>query len=273
MKLIRTLSTLAMCIGLLAVTPAKVRADALPIPGQSEVGWRFDLSTYAFLPLSTTGSSTVAGRSVPVDLSLSDVLDILDFASAGRLEAWNGDFGVIVDANYMSIGASGPFPIPAGSTFSVNVRQKWFGLLAAYRVANGTYGTRNQRYTFDVQAGARYNSIRQVVNLQTPGPINPPTAGGDESWVEPVIGARGMWRLNDKWTTVAAIDLGGFGVGGNDLQVGANIGFDYRPWKNTSIIFGYRYFSIDYNTTLSGNAFAYDSTQHGPYIGVKFRFH
>lgn len=273
MKLIRAFSTAVLCFALTALSPPTAQADPLPIPGESEVGWRFALATYAFMPLSTTGSSSIAGRTVPVDLSLSDVLDILDFAAAGRFEAWNGDFGVIVDANYMSIGGDGPFPIPAGSTFSVNVRQKWFGVMAAYRVVDGTYGANNQRFTFDLQGGARYNSIRQLVNLQTPGPINPPSVGGDENWIEPVIGARGMWRLNDKWTTVASIDLGGFGVGGNDLQIGANFGFDYRPWQNTSIIFGYRYFSIDYSTNLSSGLFAYDSTQHGPYIGVKFRFH
>jgi len=200
------------------------------------------------------------------------VLDLLDFAASGRYEAWHNDFGVIVDANYVSISADGPFPIPPGSNFSVNVRQKWFGVLAAYRVADGTYGANNERYTFDIQGGARYNSLRQTVAVTTPGPGTLPTVGGDEAWVEPVIGARGMWRLNDRWTTIASIDLGGFGVGGNDLQVGANLGFDYQPWDNTSIVFGYRYYKMDYSTTLSSGTMAYDTTQHGPYVGVKFMF-
>lgn len=273
MKTIRMLLTAVLGFGLAALSSTRLQADPLPLPGQSEVGWRYSFGLNAFLPLTTRGSSTLAGRTAPVDLSLKEVLEILDFAAAGRFEAWNGDFGVIVDANYMSIGADSPFPIPVGSTISVNVRQKWLGVLAAYRIADGTYGANNQRYTFDLQGGVRYNSIRQVVNLQTPGPLTPPTVGGDESWFEPVIGARGMWRVNDKWTTVASIELGGFGVGGNDLQVGANIGMDFRPWDNTSIVFGYRYFSIDYNSTLPSGPFAYESRQQGPYVGVKFRFH
>lgn len=260
-----------LTLGLASFPALRATADPLPLPGQTEDGWRYTFGLYSFLPLRTSGTSTVAGTSAPVDLDLRDVLDALDFAAAGKFEAWNGDFGVIVDANYASITSDGPFPFPAGSTVSVNSRQKWFGVMGAYRVANGTYGASNQRYSIDLQAGARYNSLRQTIDITTPGPIVLPTIGGDESWVEPVIGARGMWRLNDKWATVASIDLGGFGAGGNDLQIGANIGFDYRAWEKTSLIFGYRYYSMDYSTTRAGGTFAYDVTQHGPYFGVKFQ--
>ncbi|WIY25042.1 hypothetical protein [Parasedimentitalea psychrophila] len=249
-----------------------VYSQSLPAPGQSEDGWRHTIGAYAFLPARTHGTSTIAGRSADIDLDLGDVLDLLDFAAAGRYEAWNGDFGVIVDANYAAIGHADALPGPLGSGIEVDVRQKWFGVLAAYRVADGTYGASNQRYTFDIQGGARYNSIRQTIDITTPGPGVPPTLGGDEGWFEPVIGARGMWKLNDKWTTVASMDLGGFGAGGNDLQIGVNIGFDYQPWDNTAITFGYRYFSIDYSDTLPGGEFAYDMVQHGPYVGVKYFF-
>lgn len=257
-----------ICAATLACFAAiSATAQSMPGRGQSETDWRYSLGLYSFLPISTTGTSTVGGRSVPVDLDLGDVLDLLDFAAAGRFEAWKGDLGLIVDASYVSIGADGNLSGPLGADFSVNVRQKWLAIMAAYRVADGTYGANNQRFTFDIQGGARWNSLRQVVKVS-----GFPTAGGDENWFEPVFGARGMWQLNDRWTTIASIDLGGFGAGGNKLQIGANIGFDFQPWDKTSIIFGYRYFSIDYSTTLSGGVMAYDTVQHGPYIGVKFLF-
>jgi len=135
--------------------------------------------------------------------------------------------------------------------------------LPAYRVSQGVTGN-GKEFAIDVQGGARWNSIKQTI--QTAGP----TAGGDEGWIEPVIGIRGMWRLNDRWTTIASADVGGFGAGGNDLQYSLNLGFDYQPWDNTAITFGYRYFSVDYST--NGGAFAYDVEQHGPYVGVKFFF-
>ncbi len=214
----------------------------------------------------------MAGRSADIDLDLGDVLDVLDFAAAGRYEAWNGDFGIIVDANYVAIEEDATLPGPAGSNLNVDVRQKWFGLLAAYRIADGTYGANNQRYTLDIQGGVRYNSIRQEIKLTTPGPTNPPTSGADKGWIEPVIAARGMWRINPRWTTIASADFGGFGAGGNDLQYSVNLGFDYQPWDNTALIFGYRYFSVDYSDTISSGEFAYDVTQQGPYFGTKYFF-
>lgn len=241
-------------------------AQSLAAPGQSDGGWRHAAGLYMFTPLRTHGTSTVNGRSAPVDLSLSEVLENLDFAASGRYEGWNGDFGIIIDANYAGLEVDGNLPGPGGAAFRVNSRQKWFGILGAYRVAHGT--TKNgQPFSIDIQGGARWNSIKQEITI---GPA--PTIGGNEGWIEPVVGLRGMWRLNEKWTAIASTDFGGFGAGGNDLQASVNVGFDYQPWENTALTFGYRYFTVDYSTTLSGGTFAYDMEQHGPYVGVKFFF-
>lgn len=262
---IRTFLAAAMIGGLTSTAVA----EPIPLAGQSEDDWRHTLSIYAFLPARTSGTSTVAGQSVPLDLDLGDAVKLLDFAAAGRYEAWKGDWGFIVDANYVSLEADGALPVPVGATFAVDIRQKWLGLLAAYKVVDA-FGNNGQRYAFDLQFGARYNKLKQEVNISAPAPL--PTLGGDVGWWEPVIGVRGMRVLNPKWTVIASLDLGGFGAGGNDLQVGANIGFDWRPWEKTSLFFGWRYYSMDFSTTLATGPFAYDVSQHGPVLGVKFRF-
>lgn len=256
----------------LVAAPAPSRAQSLPPLGQDEGGWRHAASVFLFAPLRTTGTSTVAGQSVELDLDIGDVLDVLEFAASGRYEAWNGNFGIIVDANYVGIEQDTTLPSPLGARLDVDVRQKWFGVIGAFRVMDGTYGDSKKRYTIDLQGGLRYNSIRQEIKLTSPGPGNPPVLGGDQNWIEPVIGARGMWRLNQKWTGIASVELGGFGAGGNDLQIGANVGADYQPWENTALTFGYRYFSVDYSDTLSSGEFAYDVDQHGPYFGIKYFF-
>lgn len=83
---------------------------------------------------------------------------------------------------------------------------------------------------------------------------------------------RGVWQLNDQWGAAILAEAGGFGVNGSDLQLGITAGFDWRPasWENTSIKFGYRYYSLDYST--DGGDFAYDVDQHGPYLGITFRW-
>lgn len=266
-----TLSTMILAAAFLTL-PGRASAQSLPAPGQDEAGWRHGVSFYLFTPLRTTGTSTVAGQSADLDLDLGDVLDVLDFAAAGRYEAWNGNFGLIFDANYVGIEQDTTLPGPLGADLNVDVRQKWFGILGAYRIADDTYGADGQRYAIDLQGGLRYNSIRQEIHITTPGPGNPSVLGGDQDWIEPVIGARGMWRLNPQWTGIASLELGGFGAGGNDLQVGVNVGFDYQPWEKAALTFGYRYFSVDYSDTLSSGEFAYDVDQHGPYFGIKYFF-
>ncbi len=263
---------IALILSLSVLGASAGKAEPIPLTGKSEADWRYSLALYAFLPARTDGTSTVAGSTVPLDLNLREAIDLLDFAASGRFEAWRGNLGVIVDANYVALNADGALPAPPGATFSADIRQKWLGILVAYKVIDGTYGKNNRRFAIDLQAGARYNSLRQEITVTTPGPVVLPLLGGDESWWEPVIGARGTWVLNDKWAAMASIDLGGFGAGGNDLQVGLNAGVDWQVWTNTSLFFGYRYYSMDYSTVLPTGAFAYDVEQHGPVFGVKFRF-
>lgn len=242
-------------------------AEPLSRINQNDDDWRYNLNLYAFLPVSTTGTSTVAGQSVPLDLDLGDALDLLEFAASGRFEAWRGDFGIIVDANYVGLGADGTLPAGPGVAFDVDIRQRWLGVMGAYRFANGV-AQNGHRFAMDLQLGARYQKLRQEVTLTPPGAV----LGGDPTWWEPVIGARGMWELNDKWAAMAALEFGGFGAGGNDLQVSATVGLDWLAWERTSLFFGYRYFSMDYSETLPTGAFAFDVEEHGPVIGVKIRF-
>ena len=50
---------------------------------------------------------------------------------------------------------------------------------------------------------------------------------------------------NAMWVAFAALELGGFGAGKNGLKVSATVGADWRAWEETTIFFGYRYFSMD----------------------------
>jgi len=256
-------------------------ADPLGLRGASDDEWRFTVTPYLFLPVSTTGTSTVAGGSVDLDLSLKDVLKHLDFAVSGRGEAWKGDFGIIVDTYYVNIGGdeSIGLPGPAGGTvgIDVDVRQFWFDLLGAYRVAHGAYDETGRRYSIDLQAGVRYNRLRQKVDADVSVDIGPgvgfqTTLGGTEDWFEPVVGVRGAVELSDRWTFAAKADFGGFGISGDHLQWKVITGFDYRPWDQTSIKLGWQFYGIDYSTNRSDGKFAYDVFQTGPYLGMSYHF-
>ncbi len=245
-------------------------ATAEPAALEASSDWNHELTAYAFLPTSSQGTSVVAGQSVPIDLDLSDALDLLDFAVSGRYEGWKGDFGLVVDFNYLSLSADNSLPGPAGGSTSVDIEQYWVGFLGAYRVASGTIEGSNRRYSFDVQGGARYNHLKQEAKISGPGPGM--KLGGTATWWEPVVGARAVWEINDRWTGAILADAGGFGVNDSELQWSATLGFDYKINDASSLKLGVRYYSIDYNGSLSDDDFGYDVTQVGPFIGYSHSF-
>ena len=239
--------------------------------------WRFTLQPYLFLPVGTTGTSTVAGTSVDLDLDLGDVLDLLQGAVSLRGEAWRGDWGVIADGYYVYLEGSGGVDGPMGGRLDLTseTRQAWGSLQGAYRMAKGTVDASGRRYALDVSAGLRLNSLKQEIGIRVdvagPGLVSA-NLGGTETWVEPMIGLRGAIELSDRWTAGARVELGGFGAGGDDLQYTAVAGVDYRAWENASILIGYQFYGIDFSTNRSDGKFAYDVDQHGVYAGVAFRF-
>lgn len=265
----------------LATTQAM--AQSLGPPSLDDNAWRFSITPYAFLPVRTTGTATVAGADANVDLDLGDVIDVLNGALAARAEAWRGNFGLVVEGYYVSIGGSGsvetPGPVGGRLGVDVDVEQVFIDLLAAYRVARGTYGAAGRRYAFDVQAGARFNSLRQDVTARLDLDISPGIGfqrgfGGTETWWEPVVGLRGVAELDENWTVGVHADFGGFGVNGDRLQWKVRLGADYRPgsWQQASFRLGWQFYGIDFSTTRSDGRFAYDVFQTGPFLAFTYQF-
>lgn len=245
-----------------------------PVTLSETKDWRFDVTGYLFLPASLSGTSTVAGSDADLDLNLRDALELIDFGGSASVEAWKGDFGIIGDLNYVALAAGGTLTAPIAPNPSLNidvdVKQTWFALMGAYRVAKGTYGQSGREFAVDIKGGARYNTLKQDLTVTGAGPaVN---LGGTEHWLEPIIGVRGALELSDKWSVVAMADVAGFGVSEINHHFSATLGFEYQGWENTALKFGWKYYSIDYQTTRTDGAFGYDVTQSGPIFGLTYSF-
>ena len=95
----------------------------------------------------------------------------------------------------------------------------------------------------------------------------PTSASADEEWVDPIIGVRAQWNINDKWFLAGQSDIGGFGVG-SDLAWSMQATAGYNFTKNVSAELGYRYLDTDYED----GAFTYDVAESGIYTSLNIRF-
>lgn len=170
---------------------------------QSEMdNWELEVGLYGFIPVSVDGSSTVDGGTVGLDLGPDEIFDIFQFAIAGRAEGWrnknNSDgsaFGFVIDANYVDLGLDATVGGVGG--VNVDIRQAYADFLLGYKFASiKTDAQSDQALTFDVTGGMRYNYMRQKIKvspaLPAPFTVN---LGSDETWLEPVVGARANYRI------------------------------------------------------------------------------
>ena len=243
--------------------------------------WTWVIGAYAFVPLSVEGSSTVNGGTVDLDLGPSEIFDLLEFAISGRVEGWRetdvGDgsaFGAVFDGQYVNLGTEigglGPF---GTGNIDADIRQGIVDLMAGYRFPRIDLDAAGQALFFDVMAGARYNFLRQKIDV-SPGLPFPFTVnlGGDQDWLEPVVGARATWRVGETWDLILRGDLAGFGVNGDELTWSLAAVAAWRAWERTTLHMGYRVYAMDYATGAGPTRFAFDATEHGPYFGISYRY-
>lgn len=280
------IGTTALLAGLLtgSALAADLPVEDTPVfePVENGSPWTFEVGGYAFVPVSVEGTSTVDGGAVDLDLGPDEIFDLLQFAFSGRAEAWRkrdvddgSAFGFVFDGQYVNLGLSNQNIGPAaGGTVKADIRQGIVDALIGYRFAALSTGANpDQRIEVDVTAGARYNYLRQKIQV-TPGLPAPFTAnlGEDKQWVSPVIGARANFIFNDRWNLVVRGDMSGFGVAGETLSWSLTGVGGYRVTEQATLRLGYRVYDIDYSDGSGANEFGYDVTQHGPYAGVSYRF-
>ncbi|WP_270725622.1 hypothetical protein [Shimia sp. Alg240-R146] len=261
------LRKLLAALSLALVTASGTAAQTLTLKDSD--GWRHGFTIGLFGAVRTKGETTVAGNSSDLSLSLRDALEHLDFTATGRYEAWNGDFGLIAEGHYIGLSESSTIKSGgfAGTQVSVDSEQGWLSLMAAYRVAKGTTQT-GQPYAFDVQAGARYNHLKQT--LTSSGPLG--TVGGTENWWAPVVGARYAWGINEKWSGTAMVDASGFGVNGNDLSWSGTVGLVKKINERSALMFGWRHVDFSFSTQRSDGTFGSDIWSTGPFFAYSHVF-
>ena len=234
-------------------------AAAQNAPQQSDA-WAFTLSPYIwFSGLGGEVTGPHGGDTFSADFG--DIFGTMKLSYMGLAEARRGNFSLLTDIMYLNLQQGVPVPglgaYGGGSARTQSVELSAIGL---YTVTEGSAGR------IELGGGIRGWWFDTELKLD-PGALPGKTQSASTSWADPVIGARGVLRLNDRLSLTAYGDIGGFGLG-SEFTWQAFATLDYKITESASISAGFRWIHIDYDkgrTDISLN-------MGGPIIGGSIRF-
>lgn len=235
---------------------------AMPVHAQD---WSFQVEPY-LLASSIEGDAGV-GRvtGVEVDVDFSRILETLSLGAMLHVEAHHQNgWGVILDYGFMNL--EDDISSARGGTFKAEVDQGVFEALAVKRL-------QRDNSTLDILFGIRWwdNDIDAVVDpALLPGSVR---AKVDEDWVDPVVGLRWLAPISEAWSISLRGDVGGFGVESDFSWQLAASAF-YRFNDTAALELGYKALDVDFESGSRGSRdyFAYDTTTHGPVVGLQLNF-
>ena len=167
----------------------------------------------------------------------------------------------------------------------------------AYEIAK--WGTSPASYTaLDVLGGARYWNQELDISLRVAGTLTADVQAdfkrlglsvrrsvkrsaataiarsGDLEWVDPFVGGRIRHQITADKELMLEGDVGGFGAGSDfSWQVVGTYGFDVHCIETpVHIVIGYRALAVDFSENGRFGKNGVDDVQHGPVVGVKFRW-
>lgn len=250
---------------LIAAGMATAQAQA---ENMSSEQWRFEATPYLFAS-GMKGTVGARGVTTDVDESFSDILENLDIAFLGLLEARKGPWTLGLDAQYIELSMDamrswqGPLGNGNTATLDASFKQQIYQPFVGYRVLDSATKV-------DLIAGARYTSLAPDVKLtlNTGASLLPDgsrSVSTSKHWWDAVVGVRFTTPIADKWAFAGYADIG---AGGADLTYQAAAGINWQFAKDYSAKVGYRYLAQDYEK----DGFLWDVKMSGPYLGLGIVF-
>lgn len=236
---------------------------AFPATASAENGWDFTATAYGWFPGLTGAVDTPMGE-VEANVDFGDILDSLDIAFLGAIEARKNRLTLIADLQYFDLGTD--IDAPTGALFSGGEADSQTVLLNSY-LAYALVDTDNLR--FDVGGGLRYTYTQLDTTLFGQGDSPDASFSIDGDFVDLLIAARLSGNFTDRVYGVAFADVGGFGIeGSSDLtwQIAGALGYRFNEtWSLTS---GYRHLSIEREFGPTDA----EIVVSGPFLGVQASF-
>jgi hypothetical protein len=253
---------LQLMLGLAVMTAGEAAwaADGDP------AGWQVNVTPYLWAA-GLSGDVTVRGITASPDASFIDVVEASDslVGFQGHLEVKRGRLGGFADVFFMDLGVD-----DAGRT-GVDIKNRmWlveFGL--QYRVLDTTGAEGRGGIALDAYVGGRYSDLQVDIDTRST-----PSVNQHADWIDPIVGGQAIFGLTERLFIVFRGDIGGFGAG-SDFAWSAMGLVGYR-WQGAglewAILGGYKALGQDYSSDAGSRRFQWDTTMHGPIVGLSIRF-
>lgn len=223
--------------------------------------WQYSFTPYVW----ATNLDTTAGgssKSANSEIDFDDLLSILDAAWMSMFEARRGNWSLMNDIVYMKISDDASVNGPLGFV-AANVNARFQQGNADFFAG---YTPDNSHTTF--YGGLRYIYMKAETSTVVVLPLGGFAKNGsrDEDWVDPVIGFRQIWPIDNQWQATLQMDVGG-GIN-SEFSSMNTVTLDYALTQDMNLRAGYRYARID----RDDSDLLFDQTSQGILLGAEFRF-
>ncbi len=238
---------------------AHAAEDSTPIPAISDA-WRFEVTPYLWAPGIKGTLGLDNGLAKSADYSSSNVISNLKSGGMIAGEAHRGNWGVMGDVVSATLQKSGSIPLQGGSATlgdKVTLQQSVLTGAATYTIAN------TKDAYVDALLGARGISATATLNVAGVG-----TASKTSSTVDPIVGAKGRYRIADStWYVPFYGDIGsGGGTTNLTWQVMLGVGKTFNQFIDASLTYRALYYDMKDGGVLQ------KTTMQGPQLAVTFKF-
>lgn len=241
----------------LLITNADAAEDLSPIPQVSDQ-WRFEVTPYLWAPAIKGTLGLDSGLAKSADFTSSDVVSNLKSGAMTSAEAHQGRWGVMGDVVSATLQKTGAIP-NTGDTVGdkITLQQTILTGVATYTVAN------TKDAYVDALLGARAIYATATLNVSEYG-----TASKTTSTVDPIVGAKGRYRIADStWYVPFYGDIGsGGGTTNLTWQVMAGVGKTFNQLVDASLTYRALYYDMKDGGVLQ------KTTMFGPQVAVTFKF-
>lgn len=215
--------------------------------------WHYSIAPYLWAS-SLNGDVEVIGRGKGVNITFTDIVEHLEFAAQGHLEAGYGPISIMFDPTYLKLSESKNF-----RTLEPKLTSKTVLVDAGIFYQFFTRPIRDDQYvSLEVLGGARHLGVKNTLAVAGL------TLSDTVKMNAPIVGARLRTDLSSKCNFWVRGDIGGFHVDHIKHTWSSTAGLSYALKEHIDVGIAYRILKVEY----AKNRAAMNVNMFGPEIGI-----